>query len=78
MNSTKKIAQKVLLDREAHAIARRFAVKQATPQKGKQTYLNTLAVYAVHNYLKWLQIESDLSSSDSWHLLEQLYLMLPI
>lgn len=29
--------------------------------------MNTLAVYAVHRYLKWLGIETDLSQSDSWH-----------
>lgn len=67
MNSTEKLYLKVPLGQEAHAIARQFAAEQATPQKGKQTYLNTLAVYAVHSYLKWLQIKSDLSQGDSWH-----------
>jgi len=55
------------LGREAHGLARQFATEQATPQKGKQVYLNTLAVYAVHSYLKWLQIETDLSQGHSWH-----------
>lgn len=57
----------VPLGGEAHALARSFAAEQTTPQKGKKTYLNTLAVYAVHNYLKWLHIETDLSQGDSWH-----------
>lgn len=57
----------VPLGREAHCTARQFAAQQATPQKGKQVYLNTLAVYAVHSYLKWLQIETDLSQNHSWH-----------
>lgn len=57
----------VPLGREAHCTARQFAAQQATPQKGKQVYLNTLAVYAVHSYLKWLQIETDISQSHSWH-----------
>lgn len=57
---------KVPLGREAHCLARQFATQQATPQKGKQVYLNTLAVYAVHSYLKWLQIETDLSQGYSW------------
>ena len=35
--------------------------------KGKQVYLNTLAVYAVNNYLKWLSIETALHQSDSWN-----------
>lgn len=67
MNSIETPLITVPLGRKAHAIAGQFAVEQATPQKGKQVYLNTLAVYAVHSYLKWLQIESDLSQSDSWH-----------
>lgn len=71
MNSTEKLYLKVPLGQEAHALARQFAAEQATPQKGKQTYLNTLAVYAVHSYLKWLQIESDLSQGDSWHPFKQ-------
>ena len=67
MNSTETPQLTVPLGSEAHAIARQFAAEQTTPQKGKKTYLNTLAVYAVHSYLKWLQIETELSQSDSWH-----------
>ena len=67
MNSTETPRLTVPLGGEAHAIARQFAAEQTTPQKGKKTYLNTLAVYAVHSYLKWLQIETELSQSDSWH-----------
>ncbi|MCF2148198.1 DUF1822 family protein [Desmonostoc muscorum LEGE 12446] len=53
--------------REAHRFAGQFATEQATPEKSKQVYLNTLAVYAVHRYLQWLQIETDLNQGDSWH-----------
>ncbi len=67
MNSTETPLLSVPLGREAHRQASQFAAEQATPQKGKRVYLNTLAVYAVHSYLKWLQIESDLSQSESWH-----------
>ncbi len=67
MNSIEKHCLTVPLGREAHAIARHFAAEQATPQKGKQTYLNTLAVYAVHSYLKWLQVDTNLDQGDSWH-----------
>lgn len=56
----------VPLGREAHCFAKQFATQQATPQKGKQVYLNTLAVYAVHSYLKWLQIESNIHQGYSW------------
>ncbi|MGD1806785.1 DUF1822 family protein [Dapis sp. BLCC M126] len=52
---------------EAHRFARKFATEQTTKEKSKQVYLNTLAVYAVHRYLKWLGIETNLNKSDSWH-----------
>ncbi|MCT7979670.1 DUF1822 family protein [Laspinema olomoucense] len=55
------------LGRSAHRVAREFAVEQETPQKGKQVYLNTLAVYALHNYFNWLQIDNSLNESDSWN-----------
>ncbi|NES18939.1 MAG: DUF1822 family protein [Symploca sp. SIO3E6] len=67
MNSQKIPLLEVTLGAEAHLIAREFAAEQVTPEKGKQVYLNTLAVYAVHRYLQWLQIKTDLAQSDSWH-----------
>ncbi len=51
---------------EAHRYAKEFAVEQHNPQKGKQVYLNTLAVYAVHRYFNWIDIETDLNQSESW------------
>ena len=39
----------------------------STVEKGKRVYLNALAVYAVHSYLKWLQIQTDLKESDCWN-----------
>jgi hypothetical protein len=57
----------VPLDLKAHQMARQLAAVQSTVQKGKRVYLNALAVYAVHSYLKWLQIETDLNSSDSFN-----------
>jgi hypothetical protein len=51
----------------AHSLARQFAAEQDNPAKGTQVYLNTLAVYAVHQYLSWLDIETYLSESDSWN-----------
>lgn len=67
MNSTHSLHLTVPLGKDAHAIAEQFAAEQATPQKGKQVYLNTLAVYAVRSYLKWLPVETALTRSDSWH-----------
>lgn len=57
---------KIPLGTEAHRYAEEFAAEQRNPQKGKQVYLNTLAVYAVHRYLDWINIETDLNQSDSW------------
>ncbi|HBL10681.1 MAG TPA: hypothetical protein DD379_04615 [Cyanobacteria bacterium UBA11162] len=71
MNNTKTPLLTVPLGTEAHDFARQFAAQQATPQKGKRVYFKTLAVYAVHHYLKWLGIETDLNQSDSWHPINQ-------
>lgn len=57
----------VPLELKAHELARQLAAVQSTVQKGKRVYLNALAVYAVHSYLKWLQIETDFNSSDSFN-----------
>ncbi|MEZ2241131.1 DUF1822 family protein [Microcoleus sp.] len=57
----------VPLELKAHEMARQLAAVQSTVQKGKRVYLNALAVYAVHSYLKWLQIETDFNSSDSFN-----------
>lgn len=57
----------VPLELKAHKMARQLAAVQSTVQKGKRVYLNALAVYAVHRYLKWLQIETDLEGSDSFN-----------
>ncbi|MBP0016104.1 MAG: DUF1822 family protein [Cyanobacteria bacterium SBLK] len=51
-------------DRE---IAKQFAAEQATPEKGLQVFLNVLSVLAVSRYLSWLQIETDVNSSDCWN-----------
>ena len=57
----------ILLDRNAHSYAKQFAAQQANPAKGRRVYLNTLAVCGVRTYLKWLNIDSDISNSDCWH-----------
>jgi hypothetical protein len=56
----------VPLSATAHHLALQFAAEQANPPKGKQVYLNTLAVWAVQHYLSWLQIETDWAQSQSW------------
>jgi len=67
MNDIEEQQVPVPLNLEAHRLALKFAKEQRNPQKGKKVYLNTLAVYAVHSFLKWLQIDSDLTQGESWH-----------
>jgi len=67
MNPNIKEIIEVPLGIEAHRLAKQFAAEQGNPEKRKQVYLNTLAVYAVHRYLQWLQIETNLTKSDSWN-----------
>ncbi|MCW5316875.1 DUF1822 family protein [Nostoc sp. KVJ3] len=67
MTNTKSNVLSVPLPQNAHHWAEKFAAEQDNPQKGKQVYLNTLAIYAVHSYLKWLNIKTALNQGDSWH-----------
>ena len=55
----------VPLSFKARAIAERYRRQQVLPQKAKQVYFNTLAVYAVDFYLRCLGIETDIEQSDS-------------
>jgi Protein of unknown function (DUF1822) len=57
----------IQLTKPSHEDAHKFASKQANSQKVKKVYLNTLAIYAVHDFLEWLGIETDLNAGDSWH-----------
>lgn len=50
---------------EAHDQANRLRQQQPNARKGKQVYLNALAVYAVHQYLQGMGIATDLAASDS-------------
>ncbi|WP_017655041.1 DUF1822 family protein [Fortiea contorta] len=67
MSNIKSDILNVPIPQNAHRWAAEFAAEQDTPQKGKQVYLNTLAVYAVHSYFKWLNVETALNQGDSWH-----------
>ncbi|WP_246162737.1 MULTISPECIES: DUF1822 family protein [Brasilonema] len=49
----------------AHSRAEQFRRYQVNPQKAKQVYLNTLAVYAVNFYLQCRGFETDWETSDS-------------
>lgn len=55
----------VRLLRKNLAKAQSLAKSQPTKEKSKQVYLNSLAVYAVNNYLRILGISTDLEASNS-------------
>jgi hypothetical protein len=71
MNRLTNIDLRVPVTTIAHTTALRFAAEQANPVKGKQVYLNTLAVIAVRKCLSWVGVESILESSESWHPLQR-------
>ncbi len=50
----------------ARRLAEQLCQKQATPKKGEQVRLNTLAVSFVNSYLQCMGFETDLEGSDSW------------
>ena len=54
----------VKLSSEAHNDARKCAGEQPTLAKAKQVYYNTLAVYAVRDYLEWMEFETDFNNCD--------------
>jgi len=67
MNNTEQYFLEIPLNQNAHQCALKFAQEQATKHKGKQVYLNTLAVYAVNYFLEWAEWETNLDQSDSWN-----------
>ncbi|MBD2770947.1 DUF1822 family protein [Iningainema tapete] len=67
MNTIQTFSIKVPLVSFAHEYAQQFALEQTTSTKGKQVYLNTLAVYAVHSFLQLMDIGTDISKGNSWH-----------
>ena len=66
MNSiTDKLTFGVPLSIEAHAIAQECSQGIPNTPKRQQVYLNTLAVYAVDNYLQCMGFATDWKASDS-------------
>jgi hypothetical protein len=51
--------------------AEQFCRQQATPKKGFQVRLNTLAVSFVNSYLMCMGFETNLEASDSWNPVQQ-------
>jgi hypothetical protein len=62
---TEPLTFSVPLSFEAHSLAQKYRQQQISPQKAKQVYLNTLAVYTVDFYLRCLGFETDVKNSDS-------------
>jgi hypothetical protein len=60
------------ITRLARQQAQEFASGQPTPEKAEQVRLNTLAVYAVNDYLQMMGIPCDLSVGDSWNPIARL------
>ena len=53
------------ITQEAQQIAIGFANEQPTQQKALQVYLNTLAVCSVNNYLRIMDIPTDLTAGET-------------
>ncbi len=62
-----KLKFSVAIPSEAYGMAEKFSRQQHHPQKAKQVYLNTLAVYAGNYFIEYLELETNLSGSDSWN-----------
>ncbi len=73
MTTTDNQTINIPIPREAHNYAQQFAAQQPNKEKKTQVYLNTLVVYAVDNFLKMMDISTDLENSDSWNPLIRLY-----
>lgn len=77
MNSTETHYITISLGQEAYELARKFAANsvavaslqspQATAEKNRRVYLNTLAVCAVDNFVQEIGWEPELDAGDSWH-----------
>lgn len=64
---------KLEINPQINQFAEVFANKQTNSQKRKQVYLNTVAILAVHSYLKWMEFKTDPANSDSWDYLAQTF-----
>ncbi|MHC5937086.1 DUF1822 family protein [Nostoc sp.] len=62
---TNQLIFSISLSIEAHAIAQEYSQGISNIVKQKQVYLNTLAVYAVDNYLQCMGFATDWKASDS-------------
>lgn len=67
MNSTETHYLTISLNQDAYIWAKQFAAQQATQEKSKQVYYNTLAVCAVRQFVQEIGFKTNLAAGDSWH-----------
>ncbi|MEM9215224.1 MAG: DUF1822 family protein [Cyanobacteria bacterium P01_F01_bin.150] len=60
------ITSTTLLSHDAHRQADDFCQQHRNIQKAEQVYLNTLAIYAVYDYLRDRGVNPNFDQSDSW------------
>lgn len=72
-NTTTTQSLSMPITQKAIHLAWQFACEHQHPQKVEQIYLNTLAVLVVADYLKILDIETDLTQCDSWNPVIRLF-----
>jgi len=68
---TETFGLKIPITQDAHEYAKEFAAEQRSQAKKTKVYLNTLAVCAVRNFLKIVQIETDVELSSAWNPIER-------
>ena len=68
MNSTINHYLTIYLEKRAFEYAQKFAAQQASAEKARQVYLNTLAVSAVNEFVQEeLGFSTDLEAGDCWN-----------
>lgn len=67
MNNLRTGCLTIEIEPDFHQIALQFAKEQSSVAKGKQIYLNTLAVLTLAEFLEESSFEPDLDLSDSWN-----------
>ncbi|OKH30218.1 hypothetical protein NIES2101_42625 [Calothrix sp. HK-06] len=65
MNTTEQLSFSLPLSLEAHTIAQELCQGISNSEKAEQVYLNSLAVYAVDNYLRCMGFDTNWKNSDS-------------
>ncbi|OKH56008.1 hypothetical protein NIES2101_01745 [Calothrix sp. HK-06] len=73
-NTADALTFTVPLSFEAHSLAQIYSKQQNRPDRAKQVYLNTLAIYAVEHYFKCMGFTTNWEGSDSRKAIVQKFL----